>query len=130
MKKYIEKSFVFPARPAGGTFFSIRFISAIRGQLYLLKSLPVFRAFRVFRGQNFFRLLLSFLLLPFYFQLFTCSFLTNPDKTTISGTVKLEAQTNHSGVKVSLYKLIDLDTTLVGINQQYPNIGVQISPKT
>ena len=100
--------------------YFIRVISAIRGQLYLLKSLPIFRAFRMFRGQNFFRLLLFLLLPTSYFLLFTCSFLTNPDKTTVSGVVKLEGQTNHSGVKVSLYKLVDLDTTIVRINQQYP----------
>ena len=98
---------------------------------YIEKSLPIFRAFRVFRGQNFFRLFLFFLLPTSYFLLFSsCSLLTNPDKTTVSGVVKLEAQANHSGVKVSLYNLVELDTTLVRINRQYPNIGVQISQET
>ena len=83
---------------------------------YIEKSLPIFRAFRVFRGQNFFRLFLFFLLLTSYFLLFfSCSFLTNPDTTTVSGTIKLEAQTNHSGVKVSLYKLVDIETTFLHI---------------
>ena len=82
---------------------------------------------RVFRGQNIFRFFLLFLLPTSYFLLFSCSSLTNPDKTTISGTVKLEGQTDYSGVKVSLYKLVDLDRTLVRINQQYPNISIHIS---
>ena len=61
-------------------------------------------------------LFLFFLLLTSYFLLFfSCSFLTNPDKTTVSGVVKLEGQTNHSGVKVSLYKLVDIETTFLHI---------------
>ena len=74
--------------------------------------------------------LLFFLLLTSYFLLFSCSFLTHPDKTTVSGVVKLEGQTNHIGVKVSLCYLVDLDTTLTRINKQYPNIGIQISQET
>ena len=58
---------------------------------YIEKSLPIFRAFtakkaadkRVFRGYIIF-LFPVFILL---FSLSSCSFLTNPDKTTISGTV-------------------------------------------
>ena len=78
------------------------------------------------------KFLLSFSLFITYCLLFivNCSLITNPDKTTASGTVKLEGQTNHSGVKVSLYKLVELDTTLVRIIKQYPNIGVQISQET
>ncbi|MCP4413710.1 MAG: hypothetical protein GY808_14210, partial [Gammaproteobacteria bacterium] len=45
-------------------------------------------------------------------------------------TVTLEGETDHSGVKVALYRPVVLDTALVRINQQYPNIGVQISQET
>ncbi len=55
---------------------------------------------------------------------------TKPETVTFSGTVTLEGKTDHSGVKVSLYKPVVLDTALVRINQQYPNIGVQISQET
>ncbi|GAB4379218.1 MAG: hypothetical protein Kow0042_28370 [Calditrichia bacterium] len=55
---------------------------------------------------------------------------TKPETVTFSGKVTLEGRTDHSGVKVSLYKPVALDTALVRINQQYPNIGVQISQET
>ena len=73
--------------------------------------------------------LLSFSSFFIYCLLFVvnCSLINDPDKTTVSGTVKLEGQTDYSGVKVSLYKLVDLDRTLVRINQQYPNISIHIS---
>ncbi len=55
---------------------------------------------------------------------------TQPETVTFSGTVTLEGRTDHSGVKVSLYRPVELDTALVRINQQYPQIGVQISQET
>ena len=78
------------------------------------------------------KFLLSFSLFITYCLLFivNCSLINDPDKTTVSGIVKLEDQTNHTGVKVSLYKLVDLDTTLVRINKQYPNIGIQVFQET
>ena len=67
--------------------------------------------------------------LPFFFFLISFFLIiscgkdsTKPDTVTFSGTVTLEGQTDHSGVKVSLYKPVELDTALVRINQQYPNI--------
>ena len=76
-----------------------------------------------------------FLLLTFftsYFLLSSCSQATEngEEGVTFSGTVTLEGETNYSGVKISLYKPVELDTALVRINQQYPNIGVQISQET
>ncbi len=55
---------------------------------------------------------------------------TGNEKVTFSGTVTLEGQTDYSGVKVSLYAPVKLDTALERINQQYPAIGFQISQKT
>lgn len=55
---------------------------------------------------------------------------TSPQTVTFSGKVTLEGETDHSGVTVSLYKPVELDTALVRINRQYPNIGVQISQET
>ncbi len=52
---------------------------------------------------------------------------SNDDTVTFSGTVTLEGETDHSGVKVSLYEPVELDTALVRINKQYPDIGVHIS---
>ena len=42
----------------------------------------------------------------------------------------MEDRSDHSGVKVSLYEPVELYSALVLINQQYPNIGVQISQET
>jgi len=67
----------------------------------------------------------------------SCS--TKHNKCTISGRVILfndipglfiENPMDFSGVTVALYKTAVLDTTLVRINQQYPQIGVQITQET
>jgi len=65
--------------------------------------------------------------------LFSCSkngTESNDNTITVSGKVTLEGQSDHSGVTVRLYKPVTLDTALVRINRQYPNIGVQISQET
>jgi len=54
----------------------------------------------------------------------------NDNTITVSGKVTLEGESDYSGVMVSLYKPVELDPELVAINQQYPNIGVQISQET
>jgi len=72
-----------------------------------------------------------FYLLSLIFYLTNCPDpSSNNDLVTISGTVTLEGETDHSGVTIALYKPVELDTALVRINQQYPNIGVQISQET
>ena len=59
-----------------------------------------------------------------------CSKSTGPSTATVTGKVTLEAQTNHSGVTVALYELAELDTTVLRLNREYPNIGVTISQQT
>lgn len=55
---------------------------------------------------------------------------TQPEVYSVSGTVQLEGETNHGKVKISLFKPVDLDTTLQNINSKYPGVGVQISQAT
>ena len=61
----------------------------------------------------------SFLLkVTFTFYLLTylsCDKTTKPETVTFSGTVTLEGKQDHSGIKVSLYKPVELDTALVRI---------------
>ncbi len=71
-----------------------------------------------------------FLFFISYFLFFSCSSPTTTNTVTFSGTVTLEDTTDFSGVTVSLYAPVELDTALVRINKQYPNIGVQISQET
>ena len=81
-------------------------------------------------------ILISIIVLILAFLCNSCS--TNANKGTISGTVILVNDTDnpslnpvdYAGVTVALYKTAVLDTTLVRINQQYPQIGVQITQET
>jgi hypothetical protein len=81
-------------------------------------------------------ILISIIVLILAFLCNSCS--TNANKGTISGTVMLVNDTDnpslnpvdYAGVTVALYKTAELDTTLVRINQQYPQIGVQITQET
>ena len=75
-------------------------------------------------------LVFSFLLLTYSFLLIACSDPTSSGTVTFSGTVTLEGKTDHSGVTISLYAPVELDTALLRINEQYPHIGVQISQET
>lgn len=66
----------------------------------------------------------------------SCS--TNPKTGSISGHVTLVNDTgdpqldpvDFSGVTVAVYELAQLDTTLVRINNEYPQIGIPISQET
>ena len=72
-----------------------------------------------------------FIFVPICLLLLSCKSSTKPPNLiTVRGTVYLENTSDHSGVKVSLYKPVDLDTALVRLNQDYPDIGVQISQHT
>ncbi|MDD5689377.1 MAG: hypothetical protein PHQ76_03750 [Caldisericia bacterium] len=82
-------------------------------------------------------ILISLIVLILAFLCNSCS--TNANKGTISGKVILfndipdlfiDNPIDFSGVTVALYKTAELDTTLVRINQQYPQIGVQITQET
>ncbi|KAA3617042.1 MAG: hypothetical protein D8M58_04400 [Calditrichaeota bacterium] len=75
-------------------------------------------------------LLLSIKLLLISAFILSCSESVSNNEVTFSGTVTLEGETDFSGVTVSLYEPVELDTALVRINEQYPNIGVQISQET
>ena len=56
--------------------------------------------------------------------------LRNSRTGSLTGTVYLEAQSNHSGITVALYKLAELDTTILRYNREYPNVGFPISQVT
>jgi len=43
---------------------------------------------------------------------------TAPNTGTLTGTVLLEGQTDHSGITVGLYKLAELDTTILRYNRE------------
>lgn len=75
-------------------------------------------------------MLIPCILLSAFLILNSCSDPSSNNKVTFSGKVTLEDTTDFSGVTVSLYAPVELDTALVRINQQYPNIGVQISQET
>ena len=49
---------------------------------------------------------------------------------TLTGTVFLEGEQDHSGITVALYKLAELDTTILRYNREYPNVGFPISQTT
>ena len=72
------------------------------------------------------------------FTLFSCSTSTKPETGSLSGKVILVNDTgdpaldpvDYSGITVALYNLAYLDTTIVRINNQYPQIGVHINQET
>jgi len=72
------------------------------------------------------------------FVMMSCTSSTKPKTGSLSGRVILVNDTDDpsldpgdfSGVTVALYELAVLDTTILRINQEYPQIGVQISQET
>ena len=72
------------------------------------------------------------------FAMMSCTSSTKPKTGSLSGRVILVNDTgdpsldpvDFSGVTVALYELAVLDTTIVRINHEYPQIGVQISQET
>ncbi len=64
------------------------------------------------------------------FIITSCSTPTETPKGDLTGNVQLEGETDHSGIIIALYDLAYLDTTIVRINNQYPQIGVHINQHT
>lgn len=62
--------------------------------------------------------------------IFSCDTSTEVSKGSLTGTVSLEGQSDFSDITVALYDLAYLDTTIVRINNQYPQIGVHINQHT
>jgi len=60
----------------------------------------------------------------------SCSSPTETAKGLLTGIVQLEEGTDHSGISIAIYDLVNLDTTIVRINNQYPQIGIQINQHT
>ncbi len=61
--------------------------------------------------------------------LFFCTS-TSPQTGSLSGTIHLENQQDHSGIVIGVYELAELDPDIVAINQEYPFIGVIINQHT
>jgi len=89
-----------------------------------------------FKPKNY---LLNIILCIFIFlTLFSCSSSTKPETGSLSGKIILVNDTgdpaldpiDYSGITVALYDLATLDTTIVRINNEYPQIGVQINQET
>jgi hypothetical protein len=55
---------------------------------------------------------------------------TSPSTFSLSGTVHLEGQQDHSGVTVALYHPVELDTAVVRLQKEFPYVGIPISPQT
>jgi len=49
---------------------------------------------------------------------------------SISGTIFLENETDHSEITVAVYDFAELDATIKNINEEYPHIGVIINQQT
>ena len=71
------------------------------------------------------------LLIICFIAFVTCHKNPTEHKTgTLTGTVLLEGKQDHSGITVALYKLVELDTTILRYNREYPNVGLPLSQAT
>ena len=62
----------------------------------------------------------GFFLFSFFFLLIiSCT--TQPETGSLSGTILLDGETDHSAIIVALYELTTLDPDIVAINQEYPH---------
>jgi len=77
-----------------------------------------------------FKIFLILTLFSLIFILVSCSSPTESSKGSLTGTINLEGEADHSGITIALYNLAYLDTTIVRINNQYPQLGVHINQHT
>jgi hypothetical protein len=82
------------------------------------------------RRRKFLYFAIDITLLLILINSFGCSSPTETPKGYLTGTVNLEGLSDHSGIIIALYDLAYLDTTIVRINNQYPQIGVHINQHT
>ena len=61
----------------------------------------------------------NFLTLIILLLIVACS--TEPQTGSLSGTINLEGQQDHSGITVAVYNLAELDQDIVEINEEYPH---------
>jgi len=55
---------------------------------------------------------------------------TDSKGLSLTGSVKLEGQSDHSGVTVALYAPVALDTMVQRMNREFPTVGIPISQAT
>jgi len=76
------------------------------------------------------RFLLSQLFFSLFFFWHCTKSPTDSKGLSLSGFVKLEGQTEHSGTTVALYALAELDTMVLRMNKEFPMVGIPISQIT
>ncbi len=81
-------------------------------------------------GKNMNNKILIFILCSLIFFTITFCSNTGPQTGTLSGTINLEGQSDHSGIIIGIYKLAELDPDIVEANQKWPHIGVIINQMT
>ena len=81
-------------------------------------------------GKNMNNKILIFILCSLIFFTITFCSNTGPQTGTLSGTINLEGQSDHSGIIIGIYKLAELDPDIVEANQKWPHIGVIINQHT
>ena len=55
-------------------------------------------------------------------SLISCT--TEPQSGSLSGTIQLQGEADHSGITLAIYQLSTLDPDIVEANQKWPHIGV------
>ena len=55
---------------------------------------------------------------------------TSPQSGSLSGTILLDGQEDHSSITVALYELSELDPDIIEVNEKYPHIGIIVNQMT
>ena len=76
------------------------------------------------------KLLLSLLFFVLYLHLHSTKSPTDLKGLSLSGSVRLEGQMDHSGVTVALYALAELDTMVLRMNKEFHTVGMPIFQAT